>query len=174
MDATSLTLAATFHSKFPESTDQHSWSTDKPNPVSAAFVMQLKDRQAAADGDEAAIEDAMEVDKCTQERGGRTGGGCNGGGRGQVSFQDDDTERTISMAIIEYYYADAPASSRRRQRQGHRSRRAKRPCWLVGRGAYGVRARKRWTLTPWASTGFTYDASVAHPYVLETTKKVTS
>jgi hypothetical protein len=44
--------------KFQESTDQPSWSTDKANPVSAAF-MPLIDRQSMADGEEAAIEDAM-------------------------------------------------------------------------------------------------------------------
>jgi hypothetical protein len=59
--------AATFHSKFQESTDRPSWSTDKVDPVvSAAFLMPLIAKQAAADGDEAAImEDAMgaEVDE---------------------------------------------------------------------------------------------------------------
>jgi hypothetical protein len=46
----------------------------------------------------------------TQERGGRTGGGCNGGGRGGVSFQDDDNARNISTAIVEYD-ADAPPAT---------------------------------------------------------------
>jgi hypothetical protein len=41
-DTTSLTLAATFHSKFQESMDQPSWSTDKANPVSAAFMPLIK------------------------------------------------------------------------------------------------------------------------------------
>jgi hypothetical protein len=65
-DVTSLALVATFHSKFPESTDQPSWSTDKSNPVSAAF-MPLIGKQAAANGDEAAaMEEAImaaEVDE---------------------------------------------------------------------------------------------------------------
>jgi hypothetical protein len=51
--------AVSFPNKFPESIDQLSWSTDKPpNPVHAAF-MPLPDKQAAADWDEAAMEDAM-------------------------------------------------------------------------------------------------------------------
>jgi hypothetical protein len=45
-----------FPNKFPESMDQLSWSTDKPNPVNAAF-MPWTDKQAVADGDEAAMEE---------------------------------------------------------------------------------------------------------------------
>jgi hypothetical protein len=71
METTSPTPVATFHSKFQESTHQLSWSTDEANPVSAAF-MPLIVRQAVADGDEAAMEDAMaaEVDE-VNDNGGR-------------------------------------------------------------------------------------------------------
>ena len=51
--------------------DQLSWSTDKPNPVNAAF-MTLTDKLAAADGDEAAMEEdaiAAEVDEATDPDG---------------------------------------------------------------------------------------------------------
>jgi hypothetical protein len=129
--------------------------------------MPLIDKQAAADGDEAAMEDAMaaEVDEAadadgkmiteedgdsviistmvstlltiteasrgtnvihwdpkvapppvlsmrdrTQERAGRTGGGRDGGGRGRVTFQDGDNERTISTAIVEYDAYAPPAT----------------------------------------------------------------
>jgi hypothetical protein len=79
-DTTSLTLVATFHSKFQESTDQPSLSTDKPNPVIAAF-MPLIDRQAASDGDEAAmVEDAAEVARRSGEGRGRQEN--DSGGRG--------------------------------------------------------------------------------------------
>jgi hypothetical protein len=54
-ETTSLTLAATFQSKFHESTHHPCWSTDKGDPVSAAFMPLVIDRQAAADGDEAAM-----------------------------------------------------------------------------------------------------------------------
>jgi hypothetical protein len=69
METTSPTPADTFHSKFQEFTHQLSWSADEANPVSAAFMPLIVVRQAAADGDEAAMEDAMvaEVDEAEDE-----------------------------------------------------------------------------------------------------------
>jgi hypothetical protein len=59
-ETTSPTPADTFHSKFREFTHQLSWSTVEANPVSAAFMLSTV-RQVAADGDEAAMEDALAV-----------------------------------------------------------------------------------------------------------------
>jgi hypothetical protein len=45
MTITSLTLEVTFYSNFQKPTDQPSWSTDKANPVSAAFMPLIHHRR---------------------------------------------------------------------------------------------------------------------------------
>jgi hypothetical protein len=64
--------------------DQLSWSTDKPNPVNAAFMPLRTDKKkaAGADGDEAAMEDAMaaEVDEAADTHGQQNDYGGRGDG----------------------------------------------------------------------------------------------
>jgi hypothetical protein len=68
----------------------------------------------------------------TQGRGGCNGGGRDGGGRGQVSFQDGENERTISTAIIEYNANAPPATKDDDMVTDHRGRNGRG----FGRGAY--------------------------------------